>query len=56
NLTRLERLYLYDNQLSGPIPSEIGNLVNLTEAFLDTNQFSGPIPNSIVSIAITSPA
>ena len=29
NLANLEELWLYDNQLSGPIPPELGNLANL---------------------------
>jgi hypothetical protein len=32
------------NQLSGPIPTELGNLSKLTELYLAYNQFSGSIP------------
>mgnify|MGYP003490308748 FL=1 len=44
---RVEKLNLYTNQLSGPIPTSIGNLTNLTQLNLHTNQLSGPIPTSI---------
>ena len=46
-----ERLSLYRNQLSGPIPSEIGSLASLVELKLDRNQLSGPIPSEIGSLA-----
>ena len=38
-------LNLSANQLSGPIPSELGNLANLQSLFLSDNQLSGPIPD-----------
>ena len=37
-------LYLYNNQLSGSIPPELGNLTNLQDLWLQTNQLSGSIP------------
>jgi len=40
-------LYLMDNQLSGEIPSEIGNLTNLERLFLSNNQLTGYIPAEI---------
>ena len=40
-------LNLYDNQLTGPIPSEIGNLTNLTYLNLGYNQLTGSIPPEI---------
>jgi len=40
-------LYLWGNQLSGSIPSELGNLTNLTELYLDGNQLSGEIPSEL---------
>ena len=44
NLTELE---LGGNQLSGEIPSCIGNLTNLTFIHLEYNQLSGEIPSEI---------
>jgi len=46
----LNDLYLPYNQLSGEIPSEIGNLVNLIDFYLSSNQLSGEIPESICNI------
>eukprot|EP01018_Ginkgo_biloba_P002134 Gb_11433 [translate_table: standard] len=44
---KLQRLYLYINQLSGEIPAEIGNLTSLTDLDLDSNYLTGPIPKEI---------
>ena len=41
---RVTDLYLSDNQLSGEIPAELGNLANLQELGLGGNQLSGEIP------------
>jgi len=40
-------LDLLDNELTGSIPSEIGNLTNLTWLYLYNNQLTGEIPESI---------
>ena len=40
-------LSLHDNQLTGSIPQEIGNLTSLTHLYLNDNQLSGPIPQEI---------
>jgi len=40
-------LILYDNQLSGEIPPEIGNLTYLSGLYLSANQLSGEIPSEI---------
>jgi len=40
-------IYLYDNNLIGSIPPEIGNLTNLQVFDLDSNQLTGSIPPEI---------
>jgi len=44
NTTELD---LYNNQLTGSIPPEIGNLTNLTYLNLRYNQLTGSIPSEI---------
>jgi hypothetical protein len=41
---------LHDNQLTGSIPPEIGNLTNLNTLMLDNNQLTGEIPETICSV------
>ena len=48
---RVTGLSLGDNQLSGPIPPELGNLANLRTLFLDGNQLSGSIPSELGNLA-----
>ena len=49
---RVTRLELRENQLSGPIPTELGNLTNLGELWLGWNQqLSGPIPTELSNLA-----
>lgn len=38
---------LYSNNLSGPIPSDLGNLTSLVSLDLYLNGFTGPIPNTL---------
>ena len=42
---------LANNQLSGPIPPELGNLANLGRLYLLDNQLSGPIPPELANLA-----
>ena len=44
-------LWLYNNDLSGPIPPELGNLANLTELELAANNLSGSIPPELGNLA-----
>ena len=43
-MSNLEQLWLNNNQLSGSIPVELGDLSNLTFLGLYSNQLSGSIP------------
>ena len=47
---RVTRLELDNNQLSGPIPSVLGDLTNLEVLNLNRNQLSGSIPLSVGSL------
>ena len=49
NTTELDLSY---NQLTGSIPSEIGNLTNLTNLYLNNNQLTGEIPESLCDLNI----
>lgn len=40
-------LSLNDDQLTGTIPAEIGELTNLTQLYLNGNELTGPIPSEI---------
>ena len=44
---RVTELELSNNNLSGMIPHEIGNLTNLTHLYLSDNQLTGSIPPEI---------
>ncbi|MEK7990510.1 MAG: hypothetical protein VSS52_005845, partial [Thiotrichaceae bacterium] len=44
-------LDLNNNQLTGEIPSELGNLSGLTRLFLSNNQLTGEIPNELGNLS-----
>ena len=48
---RVTRLQLNNNQLTGPIPAELGNLANLQRLFLYGNMLTGPIPAALGNLA-----
>ena len=48
---RVTKLILENNQLSGPIPSSLGNLSNLETLYLHENQLSGPIPPELGNLS-----
>ena len=47
-----DSLNLSYNELTGSIPSEIGNLTNLTILYLSNNQLTGSIPSEICNLNI----
>ncbi|KAM0935012.1 putative non-specific serine/threonine protein kinase [Dioscorea sansibarensis] len=47
NLTNLEYLELYGNNINGTVPEELGQLTYLISMELQQNLLSGPIPSSI---------
>ena len=49
--SRVTELLLWDNNLTGSIPPELGNLTKLETLYLDRNQLSGPIPSEIGSLS-----
>ncbi|MCK4344242.1 MAG: SBBP repeat-containing protein, partial [Bacteroidales bacterium] len=44
---RVTEISLSNNNLTGTIPTEIGNLINLTSLILNVNELSGSIPSEI---------
>ena len=48
---RVVQLHLYDNDLIGPMPPELGNLSNLTWLKLISNALSGSIPAELGNLA-----
>ena len=47
---RVVRLDLYNNDLTGSIPPELGSLANLTWLYLDHNALTGAIPPSLLQL------
>ena len=48
---RVTRLELINNQLTGPIPAELGNLAYLQRLRLENNQLTGEIPAALGNLA-----
>jgi len=51
-LTNLWGLYLYNNEISGSIPPQIGNLSKLQYLALSSNQLTGPIPDELGNLSL----
>ena len=51
-MTNLYSLYFKENQLTGSIPPEMGNMTNLSWLVLNNNQLTGEIPESICDLNV----
>ncbi|RCV17862.1 hypothetical protein SETIT_3G254000v2 [Setaria italica] len=49
NLSKLERLHLQENNLSGSVPRTLGTINTLRELFLYSNSLSGPVPDNLLN-------
>ena len=49
-------MVFYNNQLTGEIPFEIGNLINVNFLYLNDNQLTGEIPFEICNIGDPAPS
>jgi len=49
---RVTQLTLEDNNLSGPLPAQLGNLTQVNEISLPLNRLSGSIPTSLSALAL----
>ena len=49
-LTKLQQISLWANQLSSTLPTELGAMKDMKYMLMMTNQFSGPIPSELGNI------
>ena len=49
-LSNLRFLSLCDNQFSGNLPAELGDLTNLRELYINWNSLNGPLPMSLINL------
>ena len=52
SIDNTENLNLFNTQLTGEIPSEIGNLTNLTYLNLGSNELTGSIPSDLTNLLV----
>ncbi|KAL6538928.1 hypothetical protein OROMI_025254 [Orobanche minor] len=45
--TKLQKLVLSGNRLSGPIPDHLGNITTLEYLIIETNRFNGGVPSEL---------
>ena len=50
-LSNISIFYLYDNQLSGTIPEELGNLKSIIDIDLSINRLNGIVPISLGNLS-----
>ena len=58
-LTRVQTVWLFNNDLSGGIPSQLGNMSSCTELALYNNRLTGPVPSTlaqVLALRFVSPA
>lgn len=51
NLTSLEQLYLFGNEIAGSIPPEVGKLINLRDLAIGLNKLTGSLPQEMRNMA-----
>jgi hypothetical protein len=52
NLNMVNEISLASNRLSGPIPLELGNMVNITNLHLGYNQLTGTVPSTLAELTL----
>lgn len=51
-MQNLEDIFVFQNELTGPIPPELANMQNLQQLDLAGNELTGPVPPEIGSIGL----
>jgi hypothetical protein len=51
-MANLQQIWLSQNQLSGSIPPDLGNLANLQDLSLSENQLRGMLPRSLMNLGL----
>jgi len=50
-MAALADLFLYENTLTGPIPTELGLLTGMTILSLESTQLTGSVPSSVCAFS-----